>query len=991
MSDVFRFTSLRPVQRAADKDVEGKIIKAYGPPGEESPFHQALLAAVAGGGDVAQKIVNIALSFINPPYLFIWDDIVRGEHTDTGRLLEFLARKFGIGVTDVSIEIDGDVISLNTETNKLSLELNDKKTEVSLKIDDGRTDKFVAKMENGKLNINESPEFISNFNTLEIPLVALDKWLINQGDLPDPNLLIEQIKSLTGMRPEELVDSVVYKRERRRVADSLLALIIAPKGMYRLRAELLRMMYLFGLLERLAIHSDNLKRNIISTADDIYQLLSNGIVLLPQDIFPLPAAAPPSDWLTTKASQENTSLLPAAALARSPGFADLMVVRQELKRYEMGEVAHIESVLKGESKERVHKRATTTEEIITIETERSEEIEQDVQSTNRFELQKEASQTIHEDSSLEVGVTVNASYGPSVSVTANMGYATNHSKDESAQVSSSYAQDVTERSASRIQERVREERITRTKTEVEETNKHGVDNSGGSEHVVGIYRWVDKVYKAQVFNYGRRLLLEFNVPEPAAFFKHVLDGKTAKGVTMIEPELPVVPGTNPPRPLSPKDITENNYLEWVGKYYVSNVSPPPEEIQIASFAYEDPAKPDTGITPATPARKIYKAIKEIKIPDGYYANNAKGTVYLSDWLDNRYLTIGKKDIVFTQVANGYAYQFSTDLDKETKELAVVLMIENTWGYALNIEVTCKVLNEVLIKWQLATYEAIMRAYFELKAQYDEQVAAAATRQGITIQGQNPLENRNTERNELKKAAITMLTGEHFESYGAIQNIPPQNYPEIDVLKAQADGEYIQFFEQAFEWHQMTYIFYPYFWGRKDEWINASQRDDPDPIFTSFLRAGTARVIVPVRPGFEQGITLYLATGMIWNGGKVPQVDDSLYVSIVQELQEQQGAEFTKGEGVISISKGNRTVTGTDTNFKEDDINREILIGSVKYRIADVASPTELTLMEDFRGQNGSNVPYSISEYKLVGEPWEVRLPTTLVILQEDATLPDFMP
>ena len=30
--------------------------------------------------------------------------------------------------------------------------------------------------------------------------------------------------------------------------------------------------------------------------------------------------------------------------------------------------------------------------------------------------------------------------------------------------------------------------------EFEENNKHGFDNTKGDKHVVGVYRWVDKIY-----------------------------------------------------------------------------------------------------------------------------------------------------------------------------------------------------------------------------------------------------------------------------------------------------------------------------------------------------------------------------------------------------------------------------------------------------------------------------------------------------------------
>lgn len=86
-------------------------------------------------------------------YLFSWDNI---PGNDNVRLIEFLKQNFNIDwIESAKIEKFNDIrtISVTTEKNSLSLILNNEKTIANLKIDDGRTDKFIAKMENGKLNI----------------------------------------------------------------------------------------------------------------------------------------------------------------------------------------------------------------------------------------------------------------------------------------------------------------------------------------------------------------------------------------------------------------------------------------------------------------------------------------------------------------------------------------------------------------------------------------------------------------------------------------------------------------------------------------------------------------------------------------------------------------------------------------------------------------------------------------------------------------------
>ncbi|WP_152909146.1 hypothetical protein [Chryseobacterium sp. Hurlbut01] len=96
--------------------------------------------------------------------------------------------------------------------------------------------------------------------------------------------------------------------------------------------------------------------------------------------------------------------------------------------------------------------------------------------------------------------------------------------------------------------------------------------------------------------------------------------------------------------------------------------------------------------------------------------------------------------------------------------------------------------------------------------------------------------------------------------------------------------FVKFMEQAFEWDIMSYYFYPYYWGDRKKWSEMYQFDDNDPTFRAFMQSGMARVIVTVRPGFEEAVRHFLATGQIWNGGEVPVIDDPLFLSIVDEMR-----------------------------------------------------------------------------------------------------------
>jgi hypothetical protein len=113
--------------------------------------------------------------------------------------------------------------------------------------------------------------------------------------------------------------------------------------------------------------------------------------------------------------------------------------------------------------------------------------------------------------------------------------------------------------------------------------------------------------------------------------------------------------------------------------------------------------------------------------------------------------------------------------------------------------------------------------------------------------------------------------------------------EVNVTKALDDySAFVKFLEQAFEWNIMSYYFYPFYWGNRTDWPMLYQYDNNDPVFRSFMQSGMARVVVTVRPGFEDAVRFYMQTGLIWNGGEVPVIDDPLHLSIIDELKAPEG-------------------------------------------------------------------------------------------------------
>lgn len=705
-----------------------------------------------------------------------------------------------------------------------------------------------------------------------------------------------------------------------------------------------------------------------------------------------PGMCPPSG-LPGDINDDSKSLVTSGKHeVRVLGIADLMLVEQELARYELGEISHIENVLKSELRDRKHTVTQTTEETITTETEQVELKEKDLSSVERFELQTESQKVINETTSIDAGVSVTASYGP-VSSTANFNYANSNSLTDSQRSASNFARETTSKAVSKIETRTLERTQRRSLRQVEEVNQHTFDNKEGEDNIAGIYRFVDKIYKAQIVNYGKRLMLEFIVPEPSAFLRFALTKQPYSSVNVTLPEPPGYCLGNGKTfvPLTAQDIDRYNYMYWTSKYNVEDVQPPPTQTLVTSASMISGVK-DLEMYDEGESKEFFNNKNiSVDIPDGYRPVNADVVIDAELNIKDEsndvafvHLLIDKRTIInngHTQVsfANG-----------TWQNVAIAMNTWNKVAYATVVNIFCRLTEEKEQKWKINTFNAIMNAYKDQKTKYDNAMEAERIRAGFSeIRGSNPLVNRETERTELKKNCIAMLTGQRFDSFDAMNwNVGPEGYPEIDFEEAAAEGSFISFFEQAFEWNNMTYIFYPYFWANKKEWVTLSQLNDDDILYTRFLQAGAARVNIPVRTGFETSMLNYLDTNIIWPAeGTLVNTESGqpnpLHVSVVDELKSQLNNNTIDGVGRISVTKDSTAVTGAGTEFLTgEDENKRIIIRGVTYIIKEVESTTAVKLTTAYKGDTDAGLPYSYGA-KLVGEPWEVRLPTNLVKLDSE--------
>lgn len=594
--------------------------------------------------------------------------------------------------------------------------------------------------------------------------------------------------------------------------------------------------------------------------------------------------------------------VPSGFGVKQLGIADYNKVEQSTQGYVEGDVAHIENIMAREFKERSTRKLRRKEDTFTSSSESEREQLSDTTSTSRFEMQNEVSKVIA--NSKDFGASASVQYQPVKTLTLNAGasYATHNSKEESTRQAVTNSKDITERALDRIVSKVKEERIEKIVEEFEENNAHGFDNRKGDKHVVGVFRWVDKIFKNQIVNYGKRLMFEFSVPQPGKLHKLGMSEIEQQGDSMLIE--PVDPRKSTSQNL--KDyamLTDTKLKYWAGKYNVEVEAKPKQYISVGeSFNINLSGGATLSHTESNSGNG------KITIPEGYKTIYAKGIFNASSDNDSQgnilSLTIGNK----TKAFNGRFYRKTIQLNSSLLDFVNEVPVSYTLGNHISGDVSatvdCKLTTEHENKWKLESFKAIIDAYEDALATYNEKLAEEKAT-GIQIKGTNPGFYREFENKILRKNCISYLIDQNpsaQNTYGKSNLFTTtgggaQTFGNLEVNVNQDLDKYaafVKFMEQAFEWDIMSYNLYPYYWGNRQDWSSLYQFDESnDPLFRNFMQSGMARVIVTVRPGFEEAVRYYMQTGQIWSGGEVPVIEDELYLSIVDELRQPEGEKLGK--------------------------------------------------------------------------------------------------
>jgi len=583
------------------------------------------------------------------------------------------------------------------------------------------------------------------------------------------------------------------------------------------------------------------------------------------------------------------AVTPSPSYLEPIGRSDLLLVRQTTTAYKRTEVAYIENILIGETRAREHTSRVLTREELFESIERETEETKDLQVTDRAALSKEVNEVVKEDLRTQGNVEV-TSRGPT-KIVASASVSFERSTEEAAKSAEDYSRETIERAVKRTLERVKREVRSLLEQETLEVNRHSFERDDtATDHVSGVYQYLERVSRAKIFWYGERELYDVLVPEPAALIWHLAISRKEVQIPLKAPDEELF-----------DSLTIGNIAarreEVIRAFRVTDMPPIPDETRELSVSFSGTGKGDEA---------KYTTNKELQIPDGYVATSAKFVISVevedNDDVPNGGVVVGPDVRLWAKEAPNYRadheenFNFVPSLPGPTVPVGV--NVDNFTSLSGDITVTLQLTDQARTAWALQAFGRVSERFEQLRREYEQaviQATAARAEDEISLPEGSRLWLQQMIRSELQRNAIDimrnaavnfdLITDYAFpDTDGSLATQPTADLPALHAAEPE-----VRFLQQAFEWEHLSWILYPYFWGRRTEWRRTVVQAYPDPDFAAFLNAGAARLQIPVRPGFEDLVKHFMETGEVYEGGELPKMGDPGYVPFIDEQLTSLGA------------------------------------------------------------------------------------------------------
>jgi hypothetical protein len=536
--------------------------------------------------------------------------------------------------------------------------------------------------------------------------------------------------------------------------------------------------------------------------------------------------------------------------------------------------------------------SVTTKEFTSIVTDSLENYSETGVTENTELAQSTTSQTQHSNQ-FNVSATVTGSYG-FVTVSGSTGYQAQDQKSDSATASAKHAIATTKKASSRVKQEHKVTISTTTVAGTSETTTRTLQNPSQTNPMRIDYFSLMRKWHVGLYRYGLRLTYDIVIPEPGAALREAymqlanFQAQAAQGFSL---------------PIRISDVTRSNWQDYASQFQV-NVPEPPADAPEITF-------PPSSYTAQDQGSYSYSTIT-LDLPEGYVVSSATLTADQVVGNDPNWPIPGLQVMHLGDVPG--PSNPSTNWDRTAsldflvglsgRQYVVYGVISSPSG-VVEIDVQLQLSADAFAAWQQqvwnALYTAAQNTYYATQQALQAQIQALQDR----LNSVDTLTLRREENDEIMKGVLRWLLGPGFEfmpdgvknlfeSSGAAHPEWGISFPGNQLGLSMADWSTVMNYEQmvrfindAIDWDNVLYFLYSYFWDVPDGWDNIRNIQHPDATRQAFLRAGSARVVLTVRKGWETAWVQFVEGGTF--GSALPQLHP--YLTIAQEIQDYDNANY----------------------------------------------------------------------------------------------------
>lgn len=433
--------------------------------------------------------------------------------------------------------------------------------------------------------------------------------------------------------------------------------------------------------------------------------------------------------------------------------------------------------------------------------------------------------------------------------------------------------------------------------------------------LVDYYRRMRR-WRTDLYRYGVRLTYDVVLPDPGRELR-----RRYTELREIDAQLaqPFYFG------LRTTDLTPGNYTYYGGRYGVA-LPPPPEQSQRlqVSRTVDYPNDP-----------KQAQRLEELRldVPAGYQLQSLAASVDVSTWNTAVAPPDRARLLWVTVMAGTFRRPFGPGVDdyvigstainpaEVSQQGAVVVEFRSQYAHNGVFKVTGVVVPTAttMQTWRIRCWTMLREAAYADYLQNQDRLRQRRAALARDIATTDALTLRKMEREQIMRAVLEWLFPGFNDANSVLTNAQNPGTLDADTWRAVMEyGEYIKFVQSAIDWDNVMVFLFPYFW---DTYWSQEEKlflAHPDAIHREFLRAGAARIVLAIKPGFEEEVVSLLDRGQL---GQLPEghrfhklVEDvqqanALYEQTAQAPQEEDEGDNPRVPGLLIGSWFDYTPTG----------------------------------------------------------------------------------